>query len=240
MVHVSNVLGVINPIKEIAVLAHEAGCFVIADACQSISNLPVDVQNLGVDFLVFSGHKCFGPTGIGILWGRYELLDRLPPYQTGGEMIVDVGLRTSTFQDSPHRFEAGTPHIAGAIGLAEAVRYLQETDMNEIREHEKNLLSYAYEKLGTLNGIHLFGPAEQEKRSGSITFTFDAIHPHDVGSFLAQDGIMIRVGDHCAKPLHKKLGVAASSRISISIYNDQDDIDAAVDSLKKMIRAFTA
>ncbi|MDP3770441.1 MAG: SufS family cysteine desulfurase [Candidatus Sungbacteria bacterium] len=238
LIHVSNVLGTINPIKEIVKLAHIAGCVVVVDASQSVPHMQVDVQDLGADFLVFSGHKMFGPTGIGVLWGRYELLDRMPPYQTGGEMIQDVGLKTSTFQDPPHRFEAGTPHIAGVIGLAEAARYLQEIGMDRIRTHEKELLSYAYEKLIALKGIHILGPRIHEKRSGVIAFTFDAIHAHDVGSFVAQWGVMIRVGDHCAKPLHKKLGIAASSRISISLYNDRDDIDMAVDSLQKMINLF--
>jgi len=239
LVHASNVLGTINPIKEIVTAAHEVGVYVIVDGAQSVVHLPIDVQELGADFLVFSGHKLFGPTGVGVLWGRYELLDRMQPYQTGGEMIQDVGLKTSTFKDPPHRFEAGTPHIAGAIGLAEAVRYMQEIGMEEIRNHEKNLLAYAWEKLVNINGIHLLGPAILEKRSGVISFIFDGIHPHDVGSFLAQDGVMIRVGDHCAKPLHKKLNITASSRISVGIYNDRDDLDAAIDSLKRLVKAFT-
>lgn len=239
LVHASNVLGTINRIKEIAALAHEAGAYVIVDGAQSVVHMSVDVKELGADFFVFSGHKMLGPTGIGVLWGCYELLDRMQPYQTGGEMIQDVGLKISTFKDPPHRFEAGTPHIAGAIGLAEAIRYMQEIGMEEIRNHEKNLLAYAWEKLAKIDGIHLLGPAEAEKRSGVISFIFDNIHPHDVGSFLAQDGVMIRVGDHCAKPLHKKLNITASSRISVGIYNDRDDIDAAVDSLKKMVKTFT-
>ena len=238
LVHSSNVLGTINPIREIAAAAHEAGAYMIVDGAQSIVHMPIDVKELGVDFFVLSGHKLFGPTGIGVLWGRYELLDRMPPYQTGGEMIQDVGLKISTFKDPPHRFEAGTPHIAGAIGLAAAVGYIQEIGMEKIRNHEKELLAYAYEKLLTIKGLHILGPGDSEKRSGVISFTIDGIHPHDIGSFLAQDGIMIRVGDHCAKPLHKKLNLTASSRISVSIYNDHEDIDAAVTSLKKMIRMF--
>lgn len=239
LVHASNVLGTINPIKEIAALAHEAGAYVIVDAAQSAVHMSVNVQDLGADFLVFSGHKMLGPTGIGVLWGRYDLLDRMPPFLTGGEMIQDVGLKTSTFKDPPHRFEAGTPHIAGAIGLAEAIRYMQEIGMEEIRNHEKDLLAYAWSKLIQINGIHLLGPTDIEKRSGVISFIFDGIHPHDVGSFLAQDGVMIRVGDHCAKPLHQKLNITASSRISVGIYNDRDDIEAAIDSLKRLVKAFT-
>lgn len=238
LVHSSNVLGTINPIKEIAARAHEAGAYIIVDGAQSITHMPIDVYDLGADFFVFSGHKLLGPTGIGVLWGKYELLDRTAPYQTGGEMIQDVSLKTSTFKDPPHRFEAGTPHIAGAIGLAEAVRYMQEVGMQSIREHEKDLLSYAWDELMQIKGIHLFGPSDIEKRSGVISFMIDGVHPHDIGSFVAQDGIMIRVGDHCAKPLHKKLGITASSRISVSIYNDRDDIDAVIESLKKMISTF--
>ncbi len=239
LVHSSNVLGTINPIKEIAALAHEAGVYVIVDGAQSVVHMPIDVQDLCADFFVFSGHKVFGPTGIGVLWGRYELLDRMQPYQSGGEMIQDVSLKTSTFKDPPHRFEAGTPHIAGAIGLAEAIRYMQEIGMEEIRNHEKELLRYAWDKLAKIDGIHLLGPVVPEKRSGVISFIFDGIHPHDVGSFLAQDGVMIRVGDHCAKPLHQKLNITASSRISVGIYNDRDDIDAVVDSLMRMVKQFS-
>lgn len=238
LIHSSNVLGTINPIQEIAAHAHGAGAYMIVDGAQSITHMPIDVNNLGADFLVFSGHKLLGPTGIGILWGRYELLDRMVPYQTGGEMIQDVSLKISTFKNPPHRFEAGTPHIAGAIGLAEAIRYMQKIGMQSIREHEKDILSYAWGELIKIKGIHLFGPNVIEKRSGVISFMIDGIHPHDVGSFVAQDGIMIRVGDHCAKPLHKKLGITASSRISVSVYNDRDDIDAAIESLKKMIQTF--
>lgn len=239
LVHASNVLGTINPIKEIAAAAHDAGAYMIVDGAQSIVHMPIDVKELGADFLVFSGHKLLGPTGIGVLWGRYDLLDRMPPFLTGGEMIQDVNLKTSTFKDLPHRFEAGTPHIAGAIGLAEAIRYMQEIGMEEIRNHEKELIAYAWEKLATIDGIHLLGPTAPEKRSGVISFIFDSIHPHDVGSFLAQDGVMIRVGDHCAKPLHKKLNITASSRISVGIYNDRDDIDAAVHSLERMVKEFS-
>lgn len=238
LVHSSNVLGTINPIKEIFAIAREVGVYTIVDAAQSIVHMPIDVQQLHADFLVCSGHKMFGPTGIGVLWGRYELLDRMQPYQTGGEMIQDVGLKTSTFKDPPHRFEAGTPHIAGAIGLAAAVRWMQEIGMQTIREHEKELLAYAQKHLLRVKGLHMLGPTDIEKRSGVISFIIDGIHPHDIGSFLAQDGIMIRVGDHCAKPLHKKLNLTASSRISISIYNNREDIDAAVASLKKMVNVF--
>ena len=238
LVHVSNVLGTINPIKKIAALAHEAGAYMAVDAAQSIVHMPIDVTDLGVDFLVFSGHKLFGPTGIGVLWARFELLSRMPPYQTGGEMIMDVNLKTSTFQEPPYRFEAGTPHIAGAIGLTAAIRYIESIGLDHVREHDKEMLAYAWERLSAVKGIHLWGPKDVERRSGAIAFVFDGIHPHDVGSFLAEDGIMIRVGDHCAKPLHKKFGVTASSRMSMSIYNDRDDIDMAIAAIKRMVKEF--
>ena len=240
LVHISNVLGTVNTIAEIVPLVHEAGAYIIIDAAQSVLHRAVDVKELGADFLVFSGHKMLGPTGIGVLWGKYDLLDRMHPYQTGGEMIQDVGLKVSTFKDPPHRFEAGTPHIAGAIGLAEAVRYISEIGMENIRAHEKDLLIYAGEQLMHIKGIHFLGHTQWEKRSGVIAFSFDFIHPHDVGSFLAERGMMIRVGDHCAKPLHKKLNLTASSRISISLYNNHDDIKKCADALTEMVALFSS
>jgi len=238
LVHISNVFGTINPIADIAALAHEAGATVIVDAAQSVPHIPVNVQELGADFAVFSGHKMLGPTGIGVLWGRYELLGKMPPYQTGGEMIQDVMLDRATYQDPPLRFEAGTPHIAGAIGLGAAVEYLESIGMENIRNHEKDLLAYAREQLSIIPGMRILGPEDIEKRSGVIAFTIDGIHPHDVGSFLDEQGIMIRVGDHCAKPLHKKLKIPASCRMSFYIYNTREDIDAAVAALASMARMF--
>lgn len=238
LTHVSNVLGVINPVKEIAASAHEAGVVVVVDACQSVPHVPMNVADMGADFLVFSGHKMLGPTGIGVLWGKYEHLVCMPPFLFGGEMILDVSLQTSTFLDPPARFEAGTPDIAGAIGLGAAARFLTELGLENIRNHERELMEYALLGLQSVAGLRILGPKEASARSGVIAFTIAGIHPHDVGSFLAEKGIMIRVGDHCAKPLHKKLGIAASSRLSFYLYNDKSDVDAVLVALQELIRIF--
>ncbi len=238
LTHVSNVLGVINPIKEVARKVHEAGAIVVVDAAQSVPHLPVNIKNLGCDFLVFSGHKMLGPTGIGVLWGRRELLEKMPPFLTGGEMIEDVDLKFSSFKPPPWRFEAGTPHIAGAIGLGAAVKYLEKIGMEKIRAHEKELLIFSMKRLAEIPMLSVLGPKDIRKRSGVISFVIQSIHPHDIGSFLNEEGIMIRVGDHCAKPLHKKLKIPASSRISFYLYNDQEDIERVVKSLKKLVKLF--
>ena len=238
LAHVSNVFGTINRVEEIAALAHEAGAVIITDAAQSVPHIPVDVQSIGADFAVFSGHKMLGPTGIGVLWGRYDLLEEMPPYQTGGEMIEDVMLDRATYQMPPLRFEAGTPDIAGAIGLGAAAEYLAGIGMKHVRAHEKELLIYAREKLSAVQGIEFLGPEDIEKRSGVLSFVIDGIHPHDVGSFLDEQGIMIRVGDHCAKPLHKKLKIPASCRISFHMYNTKEDIDRVADALQKLVGLF--
>lgn len=238
LTHVSNVLGTINPIKEISKKVHETGAILVVDGAQSVPHLPVNVKELGCDFLVFSGHKMFGPTGIGVLWGRYELLKKMPPFLTGGEMIEDVDLKYSVFQLPHWRFEAGTPHIAGAIGLGGAIKYLEKIGMEKVRAHEKELLAFALKKLDEVPGLSVLGPKDVRKRSGVIALIIKGIHPHDIGSFLSEEGIMIRVGDHCAKPLHKKLKIPASSRISFYIYNDKEDIEKAVKSLKKLVKLF--
>ncbi len=238
LAHVSNVLGIINPVPEIAALAHEAGATVMVDAAQSVPHLPVNVTDLGADFIVFSGHKMLGPTGIGVLWGRYDLLEKMPPYQTGGEMIQDVMLDRAIYQAPPLRFEAGTPHIAGAIGLGAAAEYAQNIGMEKVRAHEKELLRYGHEKLSPIPGMKILGPESVEKRSGVLSFTVSGIHPHDVGSFLDEEGIMIRVGDHCARPLHKKLKIPASCRMSFHIYNTKEDIDRATEALQKLTKTF--
>lgn len=238
LTHISNVLGTINPVKEIAKKVHEAGALLVVDGAQSTPHLPVSVKDLDCDFLVFSGHKMLGPTGIGVLWGRYELLEKMPPFLTGGEMIEDVDLKYSTFQLPPWRFEAGTPHIAGAIGLGAAIKYLEKIGMEKIREHEKKLLTFAVKKLAEVPGLSILGPKDIRKRSGVVSFVIKNIHPHDVGSFLNEEGIMIRVGDHCAKPLHKKFKIPASSRVSFYIYNDKEDVEKTVKSLKKLVKLF--
>lgn len=239
LAHVSNVLGTINPVKEISKKVHEAGAILVVDGAQSAPHLPVNVKDLGCDFLVFSGHKMLGPTGIGVLWGRYELLEKMPPFLTGGEMIEDVDLKYSVFQLPPWRFEAGTPHIAGAIGLGAAIKYLEKIGMEKVRAHEKKLLIFAMKKLAEVPGLSILGPKDIRKRSGVAAFTIKDIHPHDTGSFLNEEEIMIRVGDHCAKPLHKKFKISASSRVSFCIYNDKEDVEKAVRSLKKLVKLFT-
>ena len=261
LTHVSNVLGTVNPVVELAKIAKEAGVYVVADGSQSVPHMPVHVGELGADFFVFSGHKMLGPTGIGILWGRYGMLNRMPPFLTGGEMILDVGWEKSTFREPPWRFEAGTPHIAGAIGLGEAVRYLQEIGMSKVMSHEHNLMGKAISAFSGIAGLHILGPQDKEQRSGVLSFIIEGIHrvrsqspqatadvhahqdsngihAHDVGSFLDERGIMIRVGDHCARPLHKKFKIPASSRISFSIYNDVDDIEKAARALGEMTKLF--
>ncbi len=238
LTQVSNVLGTINPIAAIAQKAHEAGAVIAVDGAQAVPHVPVDVQELGVDFFAFSGHKMLGPTGIGVLWGRYDLLEKMPPYQTGSDMIQDVYLDRSTFRPPPARYEAGTPHIAGAIGLGAAVKYLSELGMERVRGHEKMLLGFGMEKLAAIPGVRILGAQDQERRSGALAFVVEGAHPHDVGSFCADEGVLIRVGDHCARPLHQKLKIPASCRMSISVYNDTDDVERLAEALQKMIKVF--
>lgn len=264
LTQVSNVLGTINPIAAIAARAHEAGAVMAVDGAQAVPHLPADVRKLGADFLAFSGHKMLGPTGIGVLYGRYELLSGMPPMITGGHMINDVYLDRSTFRDPPLRFEAGTPHIAGTIGLGAAVAYLSLLGMELVREHEKKLLQYGMEKLSAIPGVRILGTRDAEKRSGAVAFvvagvypvrsqmpeasaippsaewTSNGIHPHDVGSFCSEVGVLIRVGDHCARPLHQKLKIPASCRMSLSVYNDTDDIDRLAEALQKMRGVFVS
>jgi cysteine desulfurase/selenocysteine lyase len=238
LTHASNVLGTINPIAEIARLTHEAGAVIAVDGAQSVPHMPVNMRELDADFYAFSGHKMLGPTGIGVLWGRYQLLEKMPPFLTGGHMIEDVWLDRAVWTDPPHRFEAGTPPIAGAIGLGAAIKYLSGLGMENIRSHEKRLLEFAARRLSRIAGIKFLGPRDAEKRSGVFSFLIDGIHPHDVGSFCDERGVMIRVGDHCARPLHKKLAIPASCRASFSIYNDTDDIRRLAEALSKMVSTF--
>ena len=240
LTQVSNVLGTINPIAAIAQKAHEAGAVVAVDGAQGTPHMPVDVRRIGVDFFAFSGHKMLGPTGIGVLYGRYELLADMPPMITGGHMIHDVYLDRSTFRDPPLRFEAGTPHIAGTIGLGAAVAYLSGLGMERVREHEKKLLQYGMEKLSVIPGVRILGTRDGEKRSGALAFVVEGVHPHDVGSFCSEAGVLIRVGDHCARPLHQKLKISASCRMSLSVYNDTDDIERLAEALQKMRGVFVA
>ncbi len=229
----SNVLGTLTPVPEIAAAAHAAGAVVVADGAQSVPHLPTDVRSLGVDFLAFSAHKMLGPTGIGVLWGREELLAGMDPFLGGGEMILDVRKDGFVANDIPWRFEAGTPPIAEAIGLGAAVDYLRSVGMDAVRAHEVSLTAYA---LGTLDDrfgedIHIFGPSEPTARGGVISFAYRDIHPHDVSQVLDEYGVCVRAGHHCAKPLMRRLGVNATARASFALYNDRGDVDALADAL---------
>ena len=229
----SNVLGTLNPVADIARAAHQAGAVVVADAAQSVPHLPTDVSTLGCDFLAFSAHKMLGPTGIGVLWGRDELLTALPPFLGGGEMILDVRKEGFTPNDLPWRFEAGTPPITEAIGLGAAVEYLSAIGMDSVRAHEISLTSYAMRTLTERFGddIHIFGPKDPTQRGGVISFAFRDIHPHDISQILDQYGVCVRAGHHCAKPLMRRMGVNATARASFALYNDESDVDTLVDAL---------
>lgn len=229
--HVSNVLGTIHPIREIADIAHSVGALMIVDAAQSVPHLPVDVQALDCDFLAFSGHKMCGPTGVGVLYGKRRFLDQMEPTYFGGEMIDVVELEQSTWKETPWKFEGGTPIIAGAIGLGAAVDYLSGIGMEAIRNHDHHITAYALERLRSLSDLTIYGPATAEQRGGLITFNLGSIHPHDVSTVLDSEGIAIRAGHHCAQPLMRLLNVPATARASFYLYNTESDIDALVSAL---------
>jgi len=231
--HCSNVLGTINPVKELAAAAHKVGALILVDGAQSIPHFAVDVQALDADFFVFSGHKMCGPTASGILYGKRALLEAMPPFMGGGEMIREVTATGFTTNDLPYKFEAGTPNIAEAIGLGVAVDYLQHIGLEKIRQHEKEITQYALDRLKDLIEIKLYGPLDVEKRGGLVSFTFSDIHPHDLATFFDQEGIAIRAGHHCAMPLHKHLGIAATARASFYLYNTRDEVDAFIAALQK-------
>ncbi|MGA9172883.1 MAG: cysteine desulfurase [Thermoactinomyces sp.] len=228
---VSNVLGTVHPIKEIAQIVHENGGIISVDGAQSVPHMKVDVRDLNVDFLAFSGHKMCGPTGIGVLYGREELLEQMEPIEFGGEMIDHVDLTDATWKELPWKFEGGTPIIAGAIGLGAAIDYLESIGMEQIDEHDRKLARYAYEKLSQIEGITIYGP--KENRTGLITFNLDDIHPHDVATVLDAEGIAVRAGHHCCQPLMRWLNVTATARASFYLYNDEADIDRLVKGIQK-------
>jgi cysteine desulfurase/selenocysteine lyase len=238
--HMSNVLGTINPITEIAKIAHKKGAIVIADGAQAAPHMSVNVRELGVDFYAFSAHKMLGPTGLGVLFGRKELLETLPPFMSGGEMIREVYFDKITWNEIPHKFEAGTPPIAEAIAFETAIDYLEQIGMENIRQHEIELTEYAIEKLSQIDGLEIQGPRDAQIRGSAISFTDPNIHPHDISTFLDSKGIAIRAGHHCAQPLMRALGKVATARASFYIYNDTDDVDALVDALKEMRKYFRA
>lgn len=229
IVHISNALGTVNPVAAIGEIAHEAGALMIVDGAQSAPHIPVDVQALGCDFYVCSGHKMYGPTGAGLLYGRYELLAEMPPFLGGGEMIDKVTFESATFEEPPHRFEAGTPQIGEVIGLGAAIDYLNEIGMSTIAEHDAALTRYCEEKIRKVPGVEVIG--SPGLRSGLVPFVMEGGHPFDIGTLLDREGIAIRVGHHCAQPLLRRLGLSATARASFGIYNNFDDIDRFIDGL---------
>jgi len=235
--HMSNVLGTINPAAEIIHLAHEAGALTLVDGAQSVPHLPVDVQALDADFLAFSAHKMCGPTGIGALYGKADLLEAMPPFLGGGDMIREVKLRSFRPNSLPHKFEAGTPAIAEAIGFGAAVDYLSQLGMDAVAAHEHAITEYALERLEEIPGVKVFGPSA-EKKGGVAAFTLEGVHPHDVAQILDQDGIAVRAGHHCAQPLHEKFNISATSRASFYIYNTKDEVDLLVNGIYKVKEMF--
>ncbi|MET3683685.1 cysteine desulfurase/selenocysteine lyase [Alkalibacillus flavidus] len=230
MGHVSNVLGTINPIKEVTDIAHRNGAVMVVDGAQSVPHMKVDVQDLDVDFYAFSAHKMCGPTGVGVLYGKKELLENMEPVEFGGEMIDFVNLYDSTWKELPWKFEGGTPIIAGAIGLGAAIDYLESVGMTQIEKHEHELVQYALEQMNTIDGITIYGP---EERAGLVTFNLDDVHPHDLATALDSIGVAVRAGHHCAQPLMKELNVVATARASFYLYNTKNDVDVFVEGLKK-------
>jgi len=236
-VHVSNVLGTVNPVVEIARVAKAHGATVVLDASQSAAHMPIDVRALGVDFLACTSHKMLGPTGIGVLWGRRELLEAMPPFLGGGEMIRTVSLTESTWNELPWKFEAGTMAIAEAVGLGAAVQWLQRVGLDRVFAHDRELAAYAMTRLAEIDGVRLLGPPA-ERRGGVVAFTVDGVHPHDVAMALDRDGVCVRAGHHCAMPLHDALGVPASVRASFHCYSLREDVDVMVDGLRGVRKLF--
>ena len=236
--HVSNALGTINPVKEIARAAHAVGAIVVVDGAQGAVHTSVDVQDLDVDFYAFSGHKMCGPTGVGVLWGRRELFEAMSPYQGGGEMIHIVGRDVSSWAEVPHKFEAGTPNIAGAIGMGAAVDYLQSIGMDAIAAHEREIMEYALERVGSVPGIRILGPESLDERSAVLSFTLGDAHPHDISTILDAEGIAVRAGHHCAQLVMKHFDVSATARASFYLYNTKDDVDALVRGLEQVATIF--
>ncbi|MDP9476705.1 MAG: cysteine desulfurase [Actinomycetota bacterium] len=230
-IHASNVLATINPVVKLARMAREAGALMLVDGAQSAPHLPVDVEALGCDFFACSGHKMLGPTGVGVLWGRPEILEEMDPFLGGGEMIREVRLDHSTYNDLPYKFEAGTMNIAQAVGLGAAVDYLGELGMENVREHERRLGEYAYGRLSELEGIEIYGP--KEERTGLVSFSLPDVHPHDLSQLLDEEGIAIRSGHHCAQPLMRRLGVPATARASFYLYNVEEEVDRLVEALAR-------
>ncbi|MBW6529050.1 cysteine desulfurase [Sphingomonas sp. RHCKR7] len=235
LAHVSNVLGSTLDVRRASELAHAVGATILIDGCQAVARLPVDVRALGCDFYVFSGHKLYGPTGIGVLWGRRDLLDAMPPYQGGGSMIDRVSFERTTYAPAPTRFEAGTPHIVGALGLAAAIDYVQAIGLERIHAHETALVAQAREALGRINSVRVLGPADS---AGIVSFAMEGVHPHDIGTILDESKVAIRAGHHCAQPLMAALGVEATARASFGVYNGPDDVAALAAGIERVARIF--
>lgn len=231
LTHQSNVLGTINPLEAIVARAHEVGAVVVLDACQSVPHMPINVAELNIDYLTFSGHKAVGPTGVGVLWGRSELLEMLPPFLFGGSMIETVTMTSATWAPAPRKFEAGVPNMAQIVGLGAALNYLSKIGMDEIFLHEVELGTYLIKRLSEIEGLRIVGPQQMQARGGTVSFTFGDIHPHDLGQYLDAQGIAVRTGHHCAWPLTRKLGVPATTRASLYFYNDESDVDALIDGI---------
>ncbi|MCH8280404.1 MAG: cysteine desulfurase [Chloroflexi bacterium] len=235
--HVSNVLGTINPIEQIVEMAHSRGVPVLVDGAQAAPHMAVDVQKLGCDFYVFSGHKLYGPTGIGVLYGKFDLLEAMPPYQLGSDMIKSVTFESTIYNDLPYKFEAGTPHIAGVIGLGAAIDYVSDIGMDCIDTYEHGLLEYGMECLSSIGGVQIIGTASE--KSAILSFVMDGIHPHDIGTILDTEGIAIRTGHHCAQPLMDRFGVPATARASLAFYNTREEIDVLVKGIDRVLEVFS-
>jgi len=236
MAHVSNALGTINPVRQIVDLAHACGAKIMLDGAQAAPHLAINVRDLDCDFYTITGHKMFAPTGIGILYGKHDLLEAMPPYQGGGEMILSVTFEKTVYNKVPHKFEAGTPHIAGAIGLGAAAEYVMEIGLDAIASHEHELLAYGTEKLLEIQGVTLIGTARE--KAAILSFTIEGVHPHDVGTILDQEGIAVRTGHHCAQPTMERYGITATTRASLALYNTRQDIDALAVGVRKVIEVF--
>lgn len=235
--HVSNALGTVNPVKEIIDLAHRRGVPVLVDGAQAVPHTSVDVQELDCDFYVFSGHKVYGPTGIGVLYGKKELLEAMPPYQGGGDMILSVSFEKTVYNTLPYKFEAGTPNISGAVGLGAALKYVEEVGINLIARHEANLLTYGSEILKEIPGLRMIGTAKE--KAGVLSFVLDTVHPHDIGTILDREGIAIRTGHHCAQPVMQRLGIPATARASLGMYNTTGELDKLAIGIRKVIEVFS-
>lgn len=236
--HVSNALGTINPVKAMTKIAHKVGALVLVDGAQAVPHLKVDVQDIGCDFYAFSGHKMLGPMGIGVLWGRKEVLEKMSPFLTGGGMINEVYVDHATYAPLPDKFEAGTPNVAGAVGLMSAIDYLERLGMESVREHDKNIVEYALDKFSKVTNLVILGPKNSEVRSGSVSFEYKGVHAHDVATILDSEGVAIRSGHHCTMPLHNYMNVAASIRASFNVYTTKEDIDKLIEALSKVKQIF--